>query len=103
MGTGEKLGIQPLSPSELFANSLLATKTDWVGHGGSQSPEPGIHRTAWKVTQVRLGREEGILSVGASQSTPHIPEMPASTLTVLFQFSPEQPHSEHPHQITLLP
>lgn len=98
MGTGETLGIQPLSPGELSANSLPASKTDWVGHGGSQSPEPGAHRTAWKVTQVRLGREEGTLSVGcfSEHTSPFILKMSASTLTPLFQLSPEEPHSEPP-------
>ena len=102
MGTGEELGIQPLSHSELSANSLSASKTDWVGHRGIPSPAPRAHRTAWKVTQVRLERRRNIVSRCFSEHTsPFILKMLASTLTPLFQLSPKEPHSEP--QITLLP
>lgn len=98
MGTGEEgLGVQPLSPGELSATALPASRTDWVGRGDGakvQSQEP---MKSMEGDSGEAGERRSIVSrCSTEHSSPSILKVLASTLTPgpLFQLSPEEPHTE---------
>ena len=106
MGTGEGLGIQPrVQVSSLPLPCQHPRQTGWDVKKEPKS-RAWSQGTAWKVTQVRLEREEGALSVGASQSIPHPPLSmcfpPPSPQDLCFR-SAQKSHTQSPFQIPLLP